>query len=720
MKAQQAQRGRSVYLPVCLWALFTLTANAQEAGNTNTVKNQEIDEVVIVGRAQEFYRVGETSFATKTPTGIMDIPQSVQLLTSQLIEDQAARDTSDLYRSISGVTFFSYSGVTFRGFRQDEVRYDGVQGDPFAGFSVPQLFDIERVEVLKGVSGMLYGAGEPGGLINYVTKKPKFAPEGSLEITTGSRSLYGFSGESTGPIGETLAYRMSGFYEEEDSFRNNAGSETESYNGALTWRLGDSTELTAQLAYYDITFPGNRLRGVPVDDDGQFLTDISWNTNEKSDFLSLEALISQLNLRHQFTDDFSTNVTLRHVDNQEQQRYHESRGPAASGASLYLREFRDQLRNNEAYSLTADFVWQTKLGGFGHTILFGGDAYQQESKFQARTARQDNPLNPAASLGPVQPLDLLNPVYGRSGYALLHDELASIPWRRSASDVERYSVYAQDQIALNQQWQVIAGARFDDYTDENALSGESTSDNALTLRGGVIYKPTDTLSAYVSYGEGFVPQGVVDDDDGGPFDPEETKQFEVGIKAELFDGRILAGATAYEMVKQGVLVANPDPNAGNPGIDRLLQIGEVTSRGFELDLVGDITEGWTFQANYAYNDARITGGPPGSIGLAVDDEFPNAPSRAVGIWTRFEIDALNSAIAGGIDYVGERISINDQKVKPYTTVDLSWITELNAWTFQFNVRNLFDKEYAASGFIQRTGHFPGEPRTAVAQVSRSF
>ena len=127
----------------------------------------------------------------------------------------------------------------------------------------------------------------------------------------------------------------------------------------------------------------------------------------------------------------------------------------------------------------------------------------------------------------------------------------------------------------------------------------------------------------------------------------------------------------------------------------------------------------TLQANYAYNDTRITGGNPGSLSNTVGDEFVNAPDHAFGLWTRYELPRISSAIAGGLDYVGERTSFSGQDVDDYVTFDLSWITTLDSgWELQINVRNLFDETYAASGFIQRTGHFPGEPRTVVAQVTR--
>jgi iron complex outermembrane receptor protein len=234
-----------------------------------------------------------------------------------------------------------------------------------------------------------------------------------------------------------------------------------------------------------------------------------------------------------------------------------------------------------------------------------------------------------------------------------------------------------------------------------------------------LYKPVETVSLYASYGEGFQPQGITDPEDGGPFDPETSRQIELGVKADLFDGRMLAQLAVYEIVKEGVLVANPDPDAGIGGVPRQLQIGEATSEGLEIDIVGDLTDRWTLQANYAYNDTRITGGSPGSLTNSVGDEFVNAPDHAFGLWTRYELPMWSSAIAGGLDYVGERISFSGQDVKDYVTFDASWITTLDSgWQFQLNVRNLFDKEYAASGFIERTGHFPGEPRTLVVQISR--
>ncbi|MGY0594349.1 MAG: TonB-dependent receptor plug domain-containing protein, partial [Paraglaciecola chathamensis] len=150
--------------------LSGITALSLSSGAVAQGQNEDIEHLEVTGRAQQFYLDSRTKLGTKTDADLLDIPMSAQVLTAQLISDQAARDITDLYRSIAGVSEYSYSGVTFRGFRDDgNVFYDGVRGDPYSGFSVPDLFNVARVEVLKGPAAALYGGGEPGGMINYVT-----------------------------------------------------------------------------------------------------------------------------------------------------------------------------------------------------------------------------------------------------------------------------------------------------------------------------------------------------------------------------------------------------------------------------------------------------------------------------------------------------------------------------------------------------------------------
>ena len=166
-------------------------------------------------------------------------------------------------------------------------------------------------------------------------------------------------------------------------------------------------------------------------------------------------------------------------------------------------------------------------------------------------------------------------------------------------------------------------------------------------------------------------------------------------------------------------MSNPADTGSDDGIPALVSLGEVESKGLEFTLVGDITPEWTIMANYAYNDARVTQGDVGDT-YADGSRFVNAPRHQAGLWTRYDIDSLNSAIAFGADYVSEQVSAGAQRVKPFTVFDMSLTTQWYETQFQLNVKNLFDKEYAVSGFSERNGHFPGAPREVVLQVSKHF
>ena len=178
----------------------------------------------MTGRAQKLYRADDVSVG-KLDTPPLESSLVVTTITEQLIEDQGARDAQDLYRNISGVSFFSYAGVTARGFRQEENFYDGLRGDPYAGFSVPQLFNVEQVEFLKGPSGMLYGPGAPGGLFNYVTKKADVDEfSGEVKGIVGTEDRFGGSAEVNAPLGHGFGVRGGIFYEDRGTFRFNSAS----------------------------------------------------------------------------------------------------------------------------------------------------------------------------------------------------------------------------------------------------------------------------------------------------------------------------------------------------------------------------------------------------------------------------------------------------------------------------------------------------------------
>ncbi len=676
----------------------------------------EEDVIVVIGRAQELYRVGESSTG-KLPAEPLDTPIVITTINADLIRDQGARDAQDIYRNIAGVSLFSYAGVTARGFRQEEIFFDGLRGDPYAGFAVPQLFNVERVDFLKGPAGMLYGPGAPGGVFNYVTKKPSQDFSANLRGIVGTEARYGLSGEVTGslPI-DGLSGRAGMFYEDRNTPRKNTTSKTVIYDLGLSADLGFAN-LTLQGTTYDQRLDGNRLRGVPVDDDGNFLTDRRWNHNEPDDFLDLISNNLQAKLEGHLGDTITWDATLRYTDSEENQEYHEPRSPIDTDDDgvvdfISVREFRDQTRAEEQLSFGANAIWSQSFGDVDNRLLTGVEHYDLEAVFDYDRARGtgDN----------VQGLSIVDPVYGlsnRSTYILTNLADGRVTEQR------RTGVYLLNEATVGK-FTLVGGVRFDTFEDVEA-SGEEDDDN-VSYRIGGIYKPVPNVSLFAQWADSYIPQSISNQrsEVGGPFDPTTGTIVEGGVKAELFHEKLFVSLSVYDIVRENFLQTLLDENGDDVeigGFTQFGQLGEVTSTGVELELIADITSDWVLLASYAYNDARITeDNGTGGFRNSVGDKFANAPENQFGFWTRYQVPAINTAFAIGGDYVDERLSLSGQTVKDYFTVDASVIWEKEPFEVLLRVDNLFDEEYAESGFLSRTGHFPGDPRSIFVEFSREW
>ena len=700
--------------------LSGITVLGLSSGVLAQQQSEDIEHLEVTGRAQQFYLDTRTKLGTKTDADLLDIPMSAQVLTAQLISDQAARDITDLYRSIAGVSEYSYSGVTFRGFRDDNnVFYDGVRGDPYSGFSVPDLFNVDRVEVLKGPAAALYGGGEPGGMINYVTKKPTFNESAEINLTLGNYDLHGISGEATGALTDTTAYRLGGFYEAQDSFRNNADMENIELAGGLLHDFSDDTRLTTTFDYIVQNLGGHRLRGVPTDDNGNFLVDRTYNANEKSDYQDLEAWVVQSQLEHVFSDAFSVNSTLRLMTNERDQAYHESRswvdvngdGEANIDDETIRREYRDQYRANDEVSLTTDFVYDFSVAGIQHQLLFGGDYHYIDTDYEYLRARYE-----ADGVGN---LNIFNLNYGETD----PDSYNLTDQNRDGIRRNRQGLYVQDMLQLDDKWTLMLGARFDHFEERDKESGFEYGDQDVSYRAGISFKPLDSMSFYANYSESFNPVDATDQADASVTDlePVTGDSIEVGVKNEWLGGSIMTTLAVYHINKENLVASNPNfiEDENEDTESALINFGKVESDGVEFTLVGDVTDELSITANYAYNDTIVVDGSSSNT-FGAGDRFVNAPRHQAGLWGRYAIHSINSSIALGVNYVSEQISSDAQKVKAFTVFDASWTTKWDNILFSLNVNNLFDKEYAVSGFSERNGHFPGQPREIIAQLKYNF
>jgi iron complex outermembrane receptor protein len=667
------------------------------------------EQIVVTGRAQRLYRTDLTTVG-KSAENPRDIPQAVQVIRSELFVDQGARDVTDLYRNISGVSAFSYAGITFRGFRQDQSFYDGMRGNPFIGFSVPQLFNIDRVEVLKGPAGLFFGPGSPGGIINYVSKTPGDRTALRMVATMGNYDRHGLSAEATGPVdGQGIVrYRIGGFTEDQTPFRYNMRNRNLIGDAGLAIRTNPGGELILQSTVYDNRLAANRLRGVLVDDAGHFLGDRKWNANEPTDYLNLKSQAHQVRYATTIGDAIHVDAGARYFKATETQQYHEPRGFVRGSTDLVAREFRDQVRDVDGLSFSANATAKADLFGMTHKFQAGADHYDESAVLDSRILRAG-----------VTPISLKNPVYVHSARDVAR--AAALPFTVTDTRTRRQGAYLQDQISLSDALLLVGGVRYDRFRDR-VVGGATYTDEDVTFRTGAIYRPRRDVSLYLNWSQGFEPQAPASQtsDAGGPFAPVTGRQVEAGMKSELFDGRLQANLAAYRIIRRNILQADPALPPVN-GQDQLRPIGAVTSKGFEVDLATDLTPDWVLLVNYGYNDTRITGSVAGqAITNAVGDRFANAPRHKLGFWSRYQIAPIGVAVALGGETVSKRISLSGQAVRPYTIFDASITKSLGFAELLLRVDNLFDKVYAASGFSAQSGHFPGEPRTFLAELRFKF
>ncbi|SJN58164.1 Ferrichrome-iron receptor precursor [Vibrio ruber DSM 16370] len=693
--------------PLALMIALSFSAAAVASDETQTTPADAT--MTVHGRALSLYRAQETAFATRTPTAIDDTPQSIQVLPRQLIEDQAARQITDLYRSMSGVSQYNYSYVTFRGFRQDHVLYDGVRGDPFEGLSIPQLFNIERVEVLKGPAAAVMGSGEPGGTINYTTKKPTYATKRHVAVTGGNQDFASAQVELSGSANaeQSQRYRLGIYQDHENPYRQNTDTRNRIIDLGYEWDAGDDT--TIGLQYINVTqhIGGGRIRGIPTDDDGNFLAAPSWNANDASDYHDLEAQFYQVHMNHNVNDWLSGDVTFRYFENEDTQKYHESRSLKDTNSDgrndTVTREYRDQLRTNKAGSVTANLVAQLDQ----HTILFGADYYRLDNEFTYHRAKRKDGVSDRS---------LTNPDYTPDDVSSYKSSLA----KHTDSREERYGAYLQDQWQITDAWNVLSGVRLDGYRDEvvdvKKQTKEQYSGSGFSYRVGSTYKINTQFHPYAVIATGFVPQAAASQasDNGGPFDPEESLMYETGVRTYLFDNRVNMNVALYHITKENVLQTDPNDS------DKQVAYGKVRSQGIEVDVLADLTANWVANLSYAYNDTLVKQGDEQFSNRTVGKRFANAPHNQLGLWTRYHFPAIDSSIGFGADYVSEQLTQDAQKVKSFTVYDMSWQTLWHDWKFQLNVKNLFDKSYAVSGFTEATGSFVGERRRVYLQADYSF
>ena len=688
-----------------------------------------LDEIVV---EEEGYAIDRTT-ATRTNTRLQDLPQSVQIINGDLVEDQGLTYLTDALQNVSGVSPFSeYLDFNMRGFRTTgdaAVKQDGLN-QVHGFFQRMRLEDVERIEVVKGPAGALYGQSRPGGFINVISKQPSARQKSELKLTLGSYSKSQANFNSTGPVPVSpgfgkLLYKINAGHANDDGFRQNESFIHSNFKGSLTWLPTDQTSVTLAGEWFDELNRGHRNRGVPFFNQSLVDLPIDYTINEPDDFISIEAYVYRLRTDHRFSDKLKLDASASYLTNQRRQEYHEPRGLLEDGRTM-KREFRDQYREKQQTALNTNLIYDAKAGRTKHTLLTGFEYTLTKGLRRTATARD------SSRGGPVPNIDIFNPVFAPENRPLKftyygEDIPQGISQLSSGLDnrVSAYGFYLQDQVNLGRRFDVLLGLRYDRFEDKaRSGSGNQADDSNWSLRGGAVFKPIETLSTYLSYSEGFEPvsSAFTFDPDryGGPFDPEKSWTIEGGAKSSFLNDRLNATVAVYHITKQDVLLRDPNPPENQP--DRRIQVGEIESQGFEMDAAGVVNERWSLHASYARSiKAEITEDTnPDNIG----DPNPGNPMNTFGFWSRYDIPIDDSKRIGfglGGSYVGERFTFTDGDNLPsYFVANGGIFIRYDRFDITANLHNLFDKEYFPGGYGGRIGGFRGTPRSVDVTVRYGF
>ncbi len=643
--------------------------------------------------------------ATKTDTPIIEVPQSISVVTRDQMEAQQVQSLNETLRYTAGV--FSESSGQQSSAPTFQIR--GFSSIPFYGSMYlnglrtinngdVEPYGLERVEVMRGPASVLYGQNNPGGVVGMVTKRPTEGPVHEVQLRGGSFGYKAGAFDFSGPATEDkrLLYRFTGLLREGGNGIDFSNDRRAFVSGAVTWRPTDATEITAFSIYQNDTGKFNYglpAQGTALPNPNGRIPVTRFIGEPNFSYANKEQAVAGYNLEHRATDSVTFRQNLQYVHEDWTAKEMPPQGLQADlrtlnrGAAFSRWSWDTFVIDNQAELKATTGVLQ-------HTVLFGVD-YRW---------RKSNVIG--AFGGTAGPIDVFAPVYGSPVFVSADDY--------GYRQIENYTgIYLQDQIKLDR-WILTLGGRHDwvDSKTANAFNGSSATqdDSAFTKRAGLGYEFDIGVVPYISYSESFAPTSGTAFD-GSPFKPTTGTQYEAGIKFQPKDMNLRMTAAVYDLRQQNVLTTDPD----NPRFS--IQTGEIASRGFEFEAVTSLTSNLNLTAAYAYNDARVTRSNDGDVGKRP----VTTPPHLASLWADYTIreGALNGlGFGGGVRYVAASAGdwANTFDAPAYTVVDAMVRYEIDNWRFSVNATNLFDTRYVAGCFALSQCNV-GRVRTVLGTVS---
>jgi catecholate siderophore receptor len=667
-----------------------------------------LQEVTVTATAPGTRPAKTSSTATKTETLLLDTPQAITVISKEQMQDQAMQTMADVIRYVPGVMTAQGEGnrdtAVFRGNSSTSDFYmDGVRDDVQY---YRDLYNIERVEAVKGANAMIFGRGGAGGLINRVSKQPQWRTQREASLSLASWQGRRAAIDLDQALGLQAAVRLNAMYETALSYRTGVDGERAGIHPTLALRAGANTYVVVGYEHFRDERTADRgissFNGRPVEAD-------------PSAFFGNAELSNTWSRVHAFTasleHDFGNGLTVRNrtrlaaYDKFYQNVFATS--TVRANGTLDIGGYNNATERENRISQT-DFTYSVKSGAVLHKLAFGVELGRQHTDNLRNTAYN-------SSNGTATTVALSNPHVS-----------GPLTFRQSATDASNTgvatatSLYLQDQAELSRTWQAVLGLRVDrfkvDFLNRRDGKTYAVRDQPLSPRAGLVYKPFDAMSFYASYSVAFVPRAGEQlaslTAANNAFDPEQFRNVELGAK---WDARpdLALSAAVYQLKRSNVVI--PGPLGSNTSI---LADGQL-SKGVELGWSGKLGPAWSVAGGYAWQQARLTAtaSPTAKDGAMI----AQVPKHMLSLWNRAELAPRWAAALGLVfrDSIYTSTS-NAVQLPAFTRVDGAlFYTVDKQYRVQLNVENLLDKKYYAAANSD-SNITPGAPRSFKLSATAFF
>ncbi len=658
-------------------------------------KEETLDVIVVTGRPIENYAASDALTGTKSNALLKDLPLAVSVVPQDLIQDRSLSYLGEALDNVSGAQRKQGYGGTqnfgayLRGFDSSFLTLrNGVRD--FGFYTLRDAANVERFEVLKGPGSVLYGSLRPGGITNTITKQPTATRLGRVSAIADSNDRYRIEGDFGGQVSDQIYYRFNAAVEDGDSFRDEVSSDGYFLAPAITWRASEQLQWTLELEHKQTDFTWDL--GLPRND-VVFDVPISRFLGEPDGINDVNSTIVSSTVNYAFNDTWSFRQVTSFAETSGDYQLRSAFAIGDDGRTAIRAGF-DTDESSSTLGLVNDLIGEFDAFGFDHQLVVGADYYEIEQSF-------------FFDFRSLDPIDIFDPVYGS-------EPGAPFPLFAEDNENRNYGIYIQDLISLNEQWKLLAGLRHDwnDYRAVDTLGdsiNRDSDDSAFSPQVGVVYQPDSETSLYANYSTSFLPVRSGASVDGATLDPEEGEQFELGVKRSWMDGRVSTSLALFDITKQNVNTTDPD----NPLF--VIQTGEQSSRGVELDFAGAPMPGWDVIFSAAYIDAEVTQ----DNRIAVGSGLPGAPEWSASLWNKYTVQdgpLRGLELGGGLFYVDDReASLPNSVVLPsYVRVDAYASYPFGNMDIQLNVKNVTDEDIYD---LTSTSILPQEPLTVSLRLT---